>query len=167
MYDRIAIIGGSGTGKTTLSNILSNIYHLPVIHIDGIHHLSNWNIRDKKERDKIILDVVAQGKWIIDGTYHDTLKQRVENADLIIWLDYSTIAQLKGVFQRYLKNHGKERMEIPGCKEHLTLAFLKQVICFRNNKRHFIVDALNGINSNKILIFKKRKDLNKWINNLN
>lgn len=166
MYNKIAIVGGSGTGKTTLSNLLGTIYHLPVTHIDGIHHLSNWKIRDKKERDKIILDIVQKEKWIIDGTYHATLKQRVENADLIIWLDYSTIAQLKGVIQRYLKNPGKEKEEIPGCKERLTKKFLLYVLHYNKNKRHFIVDALSNIDPHKILVFKKRKDLNKWIQNL-
>ena len=54
MYNRISIIGGAGTGKTTLSNLLSEKYNIPVTHIDGIHHLKNWQVRDKAERDKII-----------------------------------------------------------------------------------------------------------------
>ena len=166
MYNKIAIVGGSGTGKTTLSNILSEIYNIPATHIDGIHHLPNWQIRDKSERDKIILDIVSTERWIIDGTYHATLKQRFENADLIIWLDYSTFAQLKGVIQRFLQNPGKEREEIPGCKERLNLKFLKYVLTYRRKKRYQIVDNLKDIDTNKILIFKNRKSLNKWINNL-
>ena len=55
--NRISIIGALGTGKTTLANELSKIYNIPATHIDGIHHLGNWQIRDKKERDKIILDI--------------------------------------------------------------------------------------------------------------
>ena len=62
MYNRIAIIGGSGTGKTTLSNALSKKYNIPATHIDGIHHLKDWQIRDKSERDKIILDIVKKSK---------------------------------------------------------------------------------------------------------
>ena len=52
---RICIIGGSGTGKTTLADNLGEQLKLPVYHIDGIHYLNNWEVRDKKERDKIIL----------------------------------------------------------------------------------------------------------------
>ena len=40
-WNRISIIGAPGTGKTTLSNELSNIYKIPATHIDGIHHLEN------------------------------------------------------------------------------------------------------------------------------
>ena len=107
MYNRISIIGGAGTGKTTLSNLLSEKYNIPVTHIDGIHHLKNWQIRDKAERDKIILDIIKKEKWIIDGTYKDTIKQRVEKSDLVIWLDYSTFAQVKGILKRFFKNPGK------------------------------------------------------------
>ena len=54
MYNRIAIVGAPGTGKTTLANILSEIFNIPATHIDGIHHLENWVIRDQEERDRII-----------------------------------------------------------------------------------------------------------------
>ncbi len=167
MYNKISIIGGPGTGKTTLSNALSKKYNLPVTHIDGIHHLSNWEIRDKSERDKIILDIVNKDKWIIDGTYRDTLKTRLEKSDFIIWLDYSTFAQLKGVLKRYFKIHGKERKEIPGCKERLNFEFIKYVINYNKDKRHHIVNALNNISTDKIIIFRNQKNLNKWLKNQN
>ena len=41
---KISIIGGSGTGKTTLSENLSKNLNIPVYHIDGIHHLKDWNL---------------------------------------------------------------------------------------------------------------------------
>ena len=155
-----------GTGKTTLSNNLSKLFNIPVIHLDGIHHLPNWEIRDKSERDKIILSSIEKDKWIIDGTYHHTLKQRFERADLIIWLDYSTFTQLKGIFKRFIKNPNKEKPEIPGCKERLKFEFVKYVFFYNKNKRHYIEDNLKDIDNKKIMIFKKHKDLNKWIKSL-
>lgn len=167
MYNRICIVGGSGTGKTTLSNALSKKYNIPVTHIDGIHHLKNWKTRDKSERDKIILDIVKKDKWIIDGTYKDTLKERFEAADLIIWLDYSTFTQLKGITKRYLKNPGKEKPEIPGCKERLTWEFFKYVLNYNKSKRYHIPNTLKNVSTDKILIFKKQKNLNKWLKTQN
>ena len=167
MYNRISIIGGAGTGKTTLSNLLSEKYNIPVTHIDGIHHLKNWRVRDKAERDKIILDIVAKEKWIIDGTYKDTIKQRLEKSDLIIWLDYSTFAQVKGILKRFLKNPGKEKPEIPGCNERLNFEFLKYVINYRKKKRHHVVSAIEIVDKSKVLIFTKQKDLNKWLKKQN
>jgi len=167
MYNKISIIGGPGTGKTTLSNILSKKYNLPVTHLDGIHHLNNWKIRDKSERDQIILDIIKKEKWVIDGTYHNTLKIRLEKSDFIIWLDYSTFAQLNGVLKRYFKTHGKEREEIPGCKERLNLEFLKYILNYNKKKRFFIYNTLKNIDTNKFIIFHKQKDLNLWLKSQN
>ena len=159
---RISVIGGSGTGKTVLADNLSRELNLPVCHIDGIHHLANWKERDKNERDKIILDFIKKKRWVIDGTYHSTLYERIKNADLVIYLDYSSISQVKGVIQRYIKGHGKEKKEIPGCKERLTPKFLKFVILWRKKNRPVVIKTLEKIDKEKLIIFKSRRELNKW-----
>ena len=68
--ERICIIGGSGTGKTTLSENLAKELHIPVFHIDGINYLKNWEIRDKRERDQEILKKIEQPKWIMQKGTH-------------------------------------------------------------------------------------------------
>ena len=160
--NRICIIGGSGTGKTTLANNLGEKLNLPIYHIDGINYLENWEMRNKNERDKIILQKTEEEKWIIDGTYHSTLKERLEKADCIIYLDYSTIAQIKGVLERFIKNGGKEKKEIPGCSEKMDWKFFWWVVKWRKNKRPTIIESIKEIDSDKIYIFKSRRQLNKW-----
>lgn len=163
MYNRISIVGGSGSGKSTLADILSKKLSLPVIHLDGINFKSDWIQIDKKERDNIILEKTNEEKWIIDGNYNKTLNERLNKADLIIWLDYSTFSLLKGVLKRFFKLYNKEREEIPGCKEQLTFTFLKYVITYNKKKRPELVKLLSAIPNKKILTFKRQKDLNKWI----
>ena len=163
MYNRISIVGGSGSGKSTLCNILSEKLNLPAVHLDAINFNENWVEINKEERDKKISAKAKEKKWIIDGNYNKTLRERFHKADLIIWLDYSTFMQLKGIFKRFLKMHNGERPEIPGCKERLTFDFIKYVITYNKRKRHIIVENLKDIPKSKILIFKKQRDLNKWI----
>lgn len=165
MYNRIAIIGAPGTGKTTLANNLSEIYGIEAIHIDGIHHLPNWNLRDKEERDRMILEIVAREKWIIDGTYKSTLRARLERAEFIVWLDFSTLGQIRGIMHRYLKNKGVEKPEIPGCKEKMDKEFFTYVLRYNRTKRKSIVENLEGIDKEKILILKNRRQVNKWLEN--
>ncbi len=165
MYHRISIVGGSGSGKSTLANLLSKELNLPAIHLDGINFKSNWVEVDKKERDKIISEKSSEENWIIDGNYNKTLKERFDRADLIIWLDYSTFDQLKGIFKRYLKMRHAERPEIPGCRERLDFTFIKYVATYNKQKRPLIVELLNTIPQDKVLIFKKQKDLNQWLKN--
>jgi adenylate kinase family enzyme len=163
MYNRISIVGGPGSGKSTLCNILSKELNLPAIHLDAINFNSNWVEIDKEERDKIISNKASENKWIIDGNYNKTLKERLAKADLIIWLDYSTLMQLKGVLKRFLKTRNTERPEIPGCKERLNFTFIKYVLAYNKKKRPIIVDYLKDVPKEKVLIFKKQKDLNVWL----
>lgn len=163
--NRICVIGGSGTGKTTLANNLGKQLNLPVYHIDGINYLQNWEERDKSERDNIILQKANEEKWVIDGNYFSTLKQRLEKADCIIYLDYPSTAQIKGVLGRFIKLHGKEKQEILGCREKMSLEFFWWVVNWRKNKRKKIIELLKEIDSDKIHIFKTRNELNKWYEN--
>lgn len=118
---------------------------------------------NKTTRDNIILEKANEDKWIIDGNYLNTLPYRFDRADLIIWLDYSTLFLLINVLKRFIILHNKERIEIPGCKERLNLKFLKYVITYNQKKRPEILKLLSNVPKDKVLIFKSRKDLNKWL----
>lgn len=162
---RITIIGGSGTGKTTLSENLGRVMNLPVYHIDAYNHLKNWQVRDKAERDKMIMERVSEEKWVIDGTYKDTLKKRLENTDLAIYLDYSSMEAMKGALTRHFEHKGEEKPEIPGCNEDMSFHFFWWVLNWRKNKRPTVVKILDDFDKNKLLVFKNRKSLNKWFEN--
>ena len=160
--NKISIVGGPGTGKSTLAENLGKVLDLPVYHIDGIHHLAHWQKRDTDERDQIILDKISNSKWIMDGTYKNTLQKRVENSDMVIFLNYSKLARLKGILSRYIKHKGEEKPEIPGCKEKMDLEFIKFTINWDKTKKKLVDEALEKNKSKKILIFKNRKNLNNW-----
>src|SRR5699024_2253622 len=146
-----------------LSEILSKELDIPTIHLDAINYKPNWVQIDKNERDEKILEKANDEKWIIDGNYNKTLQERLEKADLIIWLDYSTFAQLKGVSNRIFKNFNKDKPDIPGCKERLDFTFVKYVLGYNKTKRPKVLEMIKSIPSDKVLIFKKQKDLNKWL----
>ncbi len=163
LTNRISIIGGSGSGKSTLANILSNELNIPAIHLDSINYNANWVEIDKNKRDAIISSKANEERWIIDGNYNKTLKERLDKADLIIWLDYSTVAHLKGVCKRIFKNYNKEKPDIPGCKERIDFTFLRYVVTYNKRKRPKVLELLKNIPDEKILRFKRQKDLNKWL----
>ena len=161
--NRISIVGGSGSGKSTLCNILSKELGLPAIHLDAINYEPNWVEIDKTERDNMILSKAQDDKWVIDGNYNKTLKERFDKADLISWLDYATLKQLHGILKRYFTTRNSERPEIPGCKERLEPEFIKYVLTYNKKKRPVILDYLKDVPKEKVLIFKHQKDLNAWL----
>ena len=163
--NRISIIGGSGCGKSILANILSKKLDIPVTHLDGINYSANWIKIDENKRDEAIILKTNGDKWIIDGNYSRTLKKRLDRADLIIWLDYSSFAHIKGILKRITKNYNKERPDIPGCKERINFKFLKYVVTYNKKKRPKLLEFLKDIPNEKIIIFKKQKDLNEWLKN--
>ena len=60
-----------------------------------------------------------------------------------------------------MKNHGKEKDEIPGCREKMDIDFIRILLKWKN-KRVSIIEKLSKVNNEKIIIFKNRKQLNEW-----
>lgn len=162
--NKISIVGGSGSGKTTLAIKLGQDLNLPVIHLDSINYKENWVQVDEKVRDSIFLQKANEDKWIMDGTYTATMKERFDKSDLIIFLDYSTFAKLRGVFHRLLTSNKKEKADIPGCIERMNFTFFKFVLLWNHNKRKKIQNLLKNY-ENKSVILKNRRSLNKWYKN--
>lgn len=161
--NRVAIVGAPGSGKTTLSHELEKIYKLPVFNIDTIYQFPNWVMRDPAERDAMIIEEANKEQWIIDGTFIDTLEYRVNRADIIFFLDYNTITFLKGIFTRLIKNYGKEKPDMPGCIERFDLSFIFYVLTYNIRRRKYIVEILERYKEKNLKIFKKQRDLKKWV----
>lgn len=127
---KILILGGPGSGKTTLANKLEKLFELPIINLDNINY--------KKERDSIIKRRINEDEWIMEGVYKSTLKQRADVADLIIFLEYPTHYLIFRIIKRYICNFGKEKKELGGCKERLTWNFIKYTLFFNQKKKVYM-----------------------------
>ncbi len=163
---KIAIIGAPGSGKTTLTIKLKEIYKLPAVFLDSFYRLPNWVMRDPAERDSMILEAAKKDEWIMDGTFIDTLEERVKVADLVIFLDYKTGVQLKGIFGRFFSNFGQEKMDMPGCKEKINPSFIYYVATYNKKRRKYIVEILEKYDNTKQLHFRSREELHEWLNKI-
>jgi adenylate kinase family enzyme len=85
---RIAVIGVTCSGKSTLADRLSRSLGLARIELDALHWKPGWVGSDREEfRAKV--DAATRGqRWVADGNYASVRDLVWERADLIVWLDY-------------------------------------------------------------------------------
>jgi adenylate kinase family enzyme len=103
--ERIVVVGGSGSGKTTVARAIAGALELPHLELDSVRHRDGWDSVGGDEFSSIVSDFAAQERWIVDGVYtslgtRDTLWPR---ADTVVWLDPPRWRAMAWVIRRTLK----------------------------------------------------------------
>lgn len=128
---KIAIIGYSGSGKSTLAGKLGRHLDIPVLHLDTVHHLPGWGVRELDSEKSMVDSFLNQhASWVIDGNYSKlSYERRMKEADWIILLLFSRASSLLRVIKRYRRYKGKSRPDMAeGCQEKLDFTFLRWVL---------------------------------------
>ena len=128
---KIAIIGYSGSGKSTLAEKLSNYYSIPKLHMDTLQFQPGWQDSDREWMLTEMNNFLTNHKaWVIDGNYSWCYyEERMQEADQIIFLNFSPLACLFRAFKRYLKYRGKVRESMAeGCQEQFNWEFIRWIL---------------------------------------
>ena len=162
---KVLVLGCCGAGKSTFSKKLHSILKLKLIHLDKYYHKPNWLEPEKEEWEKVLKQILRRKSFIMDGTYVESLDERIKKSDTIIYLDYSLIKCFFRVIKRVLIDFGKKRSDMaPGCKEEFDLEFLWFVLTFNNKFRKEIIQKLNSVKNKKnVSIFKTDKHADKFL----
>lgn len=136
--ERIAIVGSSGAGKSTLGRALRDITGLPLHYLDMVWHLPDGGHVAPERFDAEHAVIIAQPRWIIDGTYLRTLPERLERADTAFLLSLPTQECLDAVRSRI----GGPREDLPWKETKLDPEFERYVMEFREKKEPLIREAL-------------------------
>ena len=86
---RVAVVGTSGSGKTTFARDLAAILCTSHIELDALHWLENWQERDVDSFRELVATEVAGERWVIDGNYSRVREQVWSRATTVVWLNYS------------------------------------------------------------------------------
>lgn len=165
--ERIMIIGGNGSGKSTFAKELSDKLKLPLVHLDVLYWRDNWQTASSAEFDELLLQEVTKPKWIIDGNHNRTIPIRLKYCDTVIYMDFSRFKCIYGVIKRVITNFGKSRPDMGGyCPERFDFKFLKHVWNFNNKNRKRYYDMLRNANDVKIIILKSRKQAREFLQKL-
>lgn len=127
---RIHVIGGPGTGKTTLAGGLGEALGLAVIHLDDIARVGGGTgrVRTPAERDPLVAAILAGDAWITEGVHLGWTEPLLARAELIVWLEAATgsaaagrIAErfVAGAWAELRRRSWRERIAaIPGYARH-------------------------------------------------
>jgi hypothetical protein len=84
----VHIVGGPGSGKTTLARRLADIIEAPAIDLDSIGYEGGAGVkRPLKERLVLLGQVLKRPAWITEGIYLWWTEPLFDAADVIVWLD--------------------------------------------------------------------------------
>ena len=163
--DKVVLIGCGGAGKSTLAIQLAEKTNLPLFHLDRLFWKAGWQEVDKETFIQKQAAILETDKWIIDGNYGGTMEKRLEQADTIIFLDFSTITCLVGIFSRYLRYRKTSRPDMTeGNAERLDYIFFKYVLFYNRTRRPKILKDLDTLPSNKeIHILRSRKEVAQFL----
>lgn len=88
-FERIIIIGNSGSGKTWLGNILSHRKEIPLFHMDAIRWDNNgYEIRRSlTDINKDLEAIKKKDQWILEGVFGKMAQGCLPFSTKLIWLD--------------------------------------------------------------------------------
>ena len=86
--ERVAIVGTSCAGKSTVARELSRRLGAPHVELDAIYWGPNWTARSAEEFAASVERATAGSTWIVDGNYSTVRPLVLERATTVIWLNY-------------------------------------------------------------------------------
>jgi adenylate kinase family enzyme len=133
---RVMVVGGPGSGKTTVARRLGAILALPVIHLDFHFWRPGWQVPDPAIWRDQVAALARQPRWVMDGHYANTYDLRMPSADTLVWLDYGRATCMRRVLLRTATGYGRTRADLPaGCPDHVDVTFLRYVWRFPRDQR--------------------------------
>ena len=165
---KIAIVGYSASGKSTLAAYLGELYGIPVLHLDTTRFLPGWVERPKEEQIPMTEEFMNENDagWVIDGNYSSILyDRRMQEADRIIFMNFSRFACLLRARRRYRTYRGRVRESAAeGCTEKLDAAFIKWILLDgRTRERRDGYKRLAAAYPEKFTVIKNQRQLTAYM----
>jgi adenylate kinase family enzyme len=124
---RIAIMGTTCSGKSTLARQLAERLDLPYVELDALYWGDNWRQPEAEEFRRRVEPIVREEAWVVDGNYSSTLRGLVlRRADTLVWLDLSLARVLWRVWRRTIARIVSREELWSGNRETLRNALLNR-----------------------------------------
>jgi adenylate kinase family enzyme len=101
--ERVAVVGASGSGKTTVGRALAGALGCEHVELDAIHHQPDWTSLPRDEFRARVESIAAGPSWVVDGNYRAVRDLVWARADTLVWLDLPRTTTVRRVARRTLR----------------------------------------------------------------
>ena len=164
---KIAVIGSSGSGKTSVARRLAEHHGVPHVELDELHWGPNWTACPADEFRARVERALSAPGWVADGTYHGKLGDSVlEQADLVVWLDLPLRVVARRVCVRTLRRIRNEEELWNGNRETWGEAFFHRdslmlwlVSTHRSHRRRY----LERLDRYEFVRLRSQREIEAWL----
>jgi adenylate kinase family enzyme len=163
--NRIAIVGCSGGGKSTLARAVGAALGLPVVHLDALFWKPGW-VESDPGPFRAAVDVALAGEtWVSDGNFTSVADLSLARADTIVWIDQPIPLCLRRAVWRGLAGLGRTRADLaPGCPEKVDFAFYRYIATWNRLARPRLQRAVDGFGSRARLVrLRSDRAIAAWV----
>ncbi len=171
---RVIIVGGSCTGKTTLAKLIAEKLGASRIELDSMYWGPDWQENSPEQFRNCVKQAVAQPRWVCDGNYTFVRDITWPRATMLIWLDYPLPMVFLRAIRRTFSRVFRQTALYSGNKETFMLSFCsrKSILLWvlqSHHKRHKQMDQLLKQQENShlhVIQCKKPADLDLFLSKI-
>jgi len=162
---RLAIIGRSGGGKSTLARMLGERLGLEVVHLDALFWRPGWVESELPDFRAKVADAVSGDCWITDGNYSRVMDLYLGCAERIVWVDQPRSVCLRRVLWRVASSWRRVRPDMAaGCPERIDLEFLAYIWNWDRRTRGKVEAAIAALAPNTPVVrLRSDAEIAGWV----
>ena len=176
IHRRIAVVGTTSSGKSTLAEKLAQKIGADFIELDALHWEPNWVEAPNEVFRERVEKAISREAWVVAGNYSVVRDLVWNKAEAVIWLDYPFHIVFWRLFKRTIRRAVLQEELWNGNREsfwtHLKLWSEESLFhwlfktYWRRKREYPMLFSLPENAHLKIIHFKHPKETEAWLTNV-